>query len=252
MGARRKKARRGSRLWLLFKIGFGGLLLLCAVTALVVGPLRWLPPPTTAFMWISRSADPSTGLPCERVEQEWVDWSAISPQLGLAVVLAEDQRFFFHRGFDFRAMSRALEEGIETGRVRGASTLTQQLAKNLFLWPGKNPVRKVLEVWPTLWIEWLWPKQRILEVYLNVAQFGPCVFGAEAASRRFFDRPASELEPEQAALLATVLPNPKRLRAHNPGPYARKRRAEVLDLMGQFGSLARLAPRGTFSRASAP
>ncbi|MDJ0850473.1 MAG: monofunctional biosynthetic peptidoglycan transglycosylase [Myxococcota bacterium] len=252
MSARGKKGRRRSRLWWFLKLGFVGLVLLFAVSLVVIGPLRWVPPPTTAFMLISLEADPSTGLPCDHVEQQWVDWDAISPELPLAVVLAEDQRFFFHGGFDFRAMSRALEEGIETGRVRGASTLTQQLAKNLFLWPGKNPVRKLLEVWPTVWMEWLWPKQRILEVYLNVAQFGPCVFGAEAASRRFFEVPASELSPEQAALLATVLPNPKKLRAHNPGPYAQKRRAEVLGLMATFRSLARLAPRGTFSRGGAP
>jgi monofunctional biosynthetic peptidoglycan transglycosylase len=115
--------------------------------------------------------------------------------------------------------------------VRGASTITQQVAKNLFLWPGLSYLRKGMEVWLTFWIELLWSKQRILEVYLNLAQFGPCVFGAGAASERFFGIPPLELAPEEAALLATVLPNPKKLRAHNPGPYASERRAEILELM---------------------
>jgi monofunctional biosynthetic peptidoglycan transglycosylase len=110
-------------------------------------------------------------------------------------------------------------------------TISQQVAKNLFLWPGQSYLRKGIEAWFTLWIEHLWSKQRILEMYLNVAQFGPCVFGAGAASERFFGVPALELTPDEAALLATVLPNPKRLRAHNPGPYASERRAEILELM---------------------
>ena len=181
-------------------------------------------------MLLTRIADPSTGQPCDRVEYEWVDREAISRDLRLAVVLAEDQRFLLHNGFDGRSLRRALRER-ERGRVRGASTISQQVAKNLFLWPGQSYLRKGIEAWLTLWIEILWPKQRILEVYLNVAQFGPCVFGASAASERFFGVPPLELAPDEAALLATVLPNPKRLRAHNPGPYASERRAEILELM---------------------
>jgi monofunctional biosynthetic peptidoglycan transglycosylase len=219
---------------------FAGVVLLVGVTAAAVLLLRSVPPPTTAFMQISESADPATGLPCAGIEYEWVDWERISPHLALAVVVAEDQRFFLHRGFDFRSMERALGDAVDTGRVRGASTLTQQLAKNLFLWPGQSVLRKAVEVWPTLWIEWLWSKDRILETYLNVAQFGPCVFGAEAASQRYFEVSAAELAPEQAALLATVLPNPKKLRAWNPGPYAQQRTEQVLALMLEHRSLARL------------
>ena len=135
-----------------------------------------------------------------------------------------------HNGFDGRSVRSALRER-EKGRVRGASTISQQLAKNLFLWPQQSYLRKGIEAWLTLWIELLLPKQRILELYLNVAQFGPCVFGAGAASERFFGVPPLELTPEQAALLATVLPNPKRLRVHDPGPYASDRRDEILELM---------------------
>ncbi|MGI9590444.1 MAG: monofunctional biosynthetic peptidoglycan transglycosylase, partial [Myxococcota bacterium] len=164
-------------------------------------------------------------------EYRWVDRDEISGHLPRAIVVAEDQRFLQHEGFDWKSIKRALQERGDTGRVRGASTLTQQVAKNLFLWPGRSWLRKGLEVWFTLWIEWTWSKLRILEVYMNVAQFGPCVFGAEAAARRYFEITAAELDLEQAALLATVLPNPKKLRVWNPGPYAQQRQKEVLELL---------------------
>jgi monofunctional biosynthetic peptidoglycan transglycosylase len=231
--SRRRRRRFGCAL-LALALALAGLLLLALVTAVPIAWLRTQPPPTTSFMLIASRADPATGLPCERVEYQWVDRTHISPHLALAVVVAEDQRFLLHRGFDVYSIEQALEERATEGRVRGASTLSQQLAKNLFLWPDKSMLRKALEAWYTLWIEWAWSKPRILEVYLNVAQFGPCVFGAEAASRRFFERSASQLEPEQAALLATVLPSPRRLRAHDPGPYALERRRQILDLMEEL------------------
>lgn len=243
MSARRARRRRSARSralrWLLL-LSLGGLVLFSGATALVVEVLGRVPPPTTAFMWRARRADPATGRACPRVDYRWVDRARIAPDLARAVVVAEDQSFLLHHGFDLRSIQRAVEEGAEEGRMRGASTLTQQLAKNLFLWPGRSFVRKALEAWFTLWLEALWSKQRILEVYLNVAQFGPCLFGAEAASRHFFDRPAAELLPEQAALLATVLPNPSRLRAGNPGPYATRRAAEILQLMQELDGAAHL------------
>jgi monofunctional biosynthetic peptidoglycan transglycosylase len=153
--------------------------------ALPILLLRHVPPPTSAYMLVARHADPATGQPCDGVEYAWVDREAIAPDLRLAVVLAEDQRFLLHHGFDGRSVRRALRER-EKGRVRGASTISQQVAKNLFLWPEQSFLRKGIEVWLTFWIELLLPKQRILELYLNVAQFGPCVFGAGAASERFF------------------------------------------------------------------
>ena len=159
------------------------------------------------------------------------DFERISTELPLAVLLAEDQRFFQHTGFDFREIGKALDEHAENGRLRGASTISQQVAKNLFLWPGRSVVRKGLEVWFTAWMERLWSKRRILEVHLNIAQFGPCVYGAEAASFRYFGKDAAALTAQEAALLATVLPNPKKLRAHNPGPYALERQREVSGLM---------------------
>ncbi len=202
-----------------------------ALTATAVLLFASIAPPTSAFMLISRFTDPATGQPCDAVDYAWLDFESIAPDLALAVIVAEDQRFFEHSGFDLNAIGRALNEQAQGVRLRGASTISQQLAKNLFLWPGRSLLRKGLEAWFTAWLEWLWPKRRILEVYLNVAQFGPCLFGAGAASDRYFNSEAIALRPREAALLAAVLPNPKRLRVHDPGPYARERIAEILELM---------------------
>lgn len=223
--------------WLLQIVAAGVALvvLVVSVSALPLLVLRRGPVDSSAFMRRSLREDPATKQPCAEVEQAWVPRESISPHLRLAVVLAEDQKFLLHDGFDSKAIRKAIDEADRGGRRRGASTITQQLAKNLFLWPDASFVRKGLEAWITLWIELLWSKQRILEVYLNVVQFGPCVFGAEAAAQRYFDKPAAELAPEEAALLATVLPNPLRLRAWNPGPYARSRRDELLGLMDELG-----------------
>ena len=223
--------------WLLQIVAAGVALvvLVVSVSALPLLVLRRGPVDSSAFMRRSLREDPATKQPCAEIEQAWVPRESISPHLRLAVVLAEDQKFLLHDGFDSKAIRKAIDEADRGGRRRGASTITQQLAKNLFLWPDASFVRKGLEAWITLWIELLWSKQRILEVYLNVVQFGPCVFGAEAAAQRYFDKPAAELLPEQAALLATVLPNPLRLRAWNPGPYARSRRDELVGLMDELG-----------------
>jgi monofunctional biosynthetic peptidoglycan transglycosylase len=213
-------------------LGFGLIAILAiAATAIPVLLFAALAPPTTAFMLASRVSDPASGQACDGISYQWLDFEAIAPDLGLAVIVAEDQRFFEHAGFDLNAISQALSEHSENGRLRGASTISQQVAKNLFLWPGRSFVRKGLEAWLTAWIERLWSKRRILEVYLNVAQFGPCLFGAGAASDHFFNTEAIALTPLEAARLATVLPSPRRLRAGNPGPYASQRSAEILDLM---------------------
>jgi len=200
-------------------------------TAAPLALLRFVPPVTSTFMIRSHWGDPATGLPCETVHYRWVQREAIATDLALAVVVAEDQRFLEHHGLDFEAMRRALRERRKHGRVRGASTLTQQLAKNLFLWPSPSYLRKAVEAWLAVSMETLWPKRRILEVYLNVVQFGPCTFGAAAASERFFGKPPAELDAAEAALLATVLPSPAKLRAMNPGPYAQERSEEILALM---------------------
>jgi len=138
-------------------------------------------------------------------------------------VAAEDQKFLDHEGFDFESIEKAVELNKRRGRSRGASTISQQVAKNLFLWPGKNYLRKGLEAGYTILIEALWPKRRILEVYLNIAEFGDGTYGVEAASRRFFHKPSSRLTRYEGALLAAVLPNPKRMRADRPTRYVERR-----------------------------
>lgn len=201
----------------------------------VVAALRWLPVPTTAFMIRERLASVD-GRPPLRQRHDWVPWSAIARHAAVAVIAAEDQRFLAHDGFDFAAIEKALADAGQGRRLRGASTISQQVAKNLFLWPGQSWLRKGLEAWFTLWIEFLWPKQRILEVYLNSAEFGPGVWGVEAASRHFFGKPALGLYRHEAALLAAVLPNPARLRVASPSPYVRERQQWILAQMRRLGN----------------
>lgn len=190
--------------------------------------IRWMDPPTSSFMLQARARG-------VLVQQHWVPLDAIAPSLQLAVIAAEDQRFPEHHGFDTRAISSAIEERLAGGNLRGASTITQQTAKNLFLWPGRNFVRKGLEGWFALLMDAAWPKRRILEAYLNVAEFGEGVYGAHAASAIFFGKPPSRLTREEAALLAAVLPNPRGLDAGAPGDYLRERRAWILGQMRQLG-----------------
>ena len=153
----------------------------------------------------------------------------------VAVIAAEDQRFLEHRGFDLASIRAALDERAQGGRVRGASTVSQQLAKNLFLWPGRSWLRKALEAGFTVLIESFWPKQRILEVYLNVVEFGPGVYGVGAAAEVYFRKAAAELTAEEAALLAAVLPNPQRLQVAAPSAYVRSRQRWILIQMRSLG-----------------
>jgi len=193
------------------------------VTVAPVVALRWIDPPTSAFMLerrIEGLANPARRVP---VTYQWTDWEAVSPNARLAMVAAEDQKFLDHEGFDFESIEKAVELNKRRGRSRGASTISQQVAKNLFLWPGKNYLRKGLEAGYTILIEALWPKRRILEVYLNIAEFGDGTYGVEAASRRFFHKPSSRLTRYEGALLAAVLPNPKRMRADRPTRYVERR-----------------------------
>ncbi|HEY1076746.1 MAG TPA: monofunctional biosynthetic peptidoglycan transglycosylase [Fontimonas sp.] len=197
--------------------------------ALVVVPvliLRWAPVPTTAFMLQS---------PSKPVHYDWVPAELIAPAMRKAVVAAEDQKFFQHRGFDLEAIDKAREHNQRSSRKRGASTISQQTAKNLFLWSGGGYFRKGIEAGMTVVLETLWSKDRILEVYLNVAEFGPGVYGVEAAAQRFFGKPALYLTADQCARLAAVLPSPRRWNVTNPGPYVSKRAQWILRQMGAGG-----------------
>lgn len=174
------------------------------------------------------------------IHYTWVAYEAMAPDLALAVVAAEDQKFPHHHGFDMVAIRSALQESAQGRPLRGASTISQQVSKNLFLWPGRNFFRKGLEAWFTLLIELVWPKQRILEVYLNIVELGQLTFGVEAASQRFFGKPASQLNRQEAALLAAVLPNPLLYPVNAPSQYVRKRQAWILEQMRRLGGLTYL------------
>ena len=161
-----------------------------------------------------------TGAP---VSRQWVDFGAISPYLPRSVVASEDAKFCSHHGIDWDALQDAIDDAEEGEATRGGSSITQQVAKNLFLWPGRSVVRKGLEIPLALWIDFVLPKQRILEIYLNIAELGPSgQFGAETGSAYAFGRPASSLSPREAALLAAMLPNPVKRSARNPGPGVRR------------------------------
>ena len=217
------------RVWLLWLLA--AFLFVSLVPVLL---LRWVPPPSTAVI-LARTID--EGQP-QRFR--WVPLERISPEAALAVVAAEDQRFPLHAGFDFTQIRKAWDSKSDTGRIRGASTLTQQVAKNLFLWQGRSYLRKGLEAWFAGLLELLWPKRRILEMYLNIAEMGDRTFGVEAASRRYFGRSADTLTRRQAALLAAVLPNPRRYRVDSPSTYVLKRRDWIVKQMQQLGGLGYL------------
>jgi len=205
-------------------------------TAAVVLALRWAPPPMTAFMIQHRltQAFESRSRP-SRVQYLWTPWKNISTHLALAAVAAEDQKFPHHFGFDLEAIQQALEVKKHRGFLRGASTITQQTAKNLFLWSGRSFVRKGLEAYFAMLIELLWSKKRILEVYLNVIEFGDGIYGVGAAGKRFFNKSPDRINRQEAALLAAVLPNPKRFKVDRPSAYVRRRQAWILMQMRLLG-----------------
>jgi len=205
-----------------------------ASIALVV-LLRWVPPPTSAFMIATRTASMGQGDFRYSNAYDWEPLERISPHAAMAAIAAEDQQFPFHAGFDFESIRKAVQHNAKSKRKRGASTISQQVAKNLFLWSGRSWARKGLEVYFTVLIEAAWPKERILEVYLNLVEFGPGTYGVQAAAKRFFDKDASRLTRREAATLAAVLPNPKRFRADRPSNYVQKRRDSIMGQMRALG-----------------
>jgi monofunctional biosynthetic peptidoglycan transglycosylase len=207
-----------------------------AVTLGAVAALRFVDPPTTAVMLLQPG-------PVGELEHTWVSRDLISRNAARAVIASEDQRFVEHHGIDFVQLDRALADYRDGDGLRGASTITQQVAKNVFLWQGRSFVRKALEAYFAVLIEMCWTKERILEVYLNVAEFGPQVFGVEAASREYFRSNAAKLNATDAALLAAVLPNPASLRVARPSDYVRERQrfiasqVRVLEERGHYRGL---------------
>lgn len=212
----------------------GTVVLLSALSAVSVLLLRWINPPYSAFMLETQIAAWAHG---DRYDfrHSWINLSQISPNLPLAVVASEDQKFAEHSGFDVEAIEKAYALNQHSHRIRGASTISQQVAKNLFLWSGRSYFRKGLEAYFTVLLEACWPKRRTLEIYLNSVEFGYGTYGAEAAAQRFFHKSAARLTRSDAALLAAVLPNPQKFSAAAPSRYIQQRREWILGQMQALG-----------------
>ena len=198
---------------------------------------RFVPVYITPLMVI-RSVEQISAGEKLRLKHNWVSIESISSNLSLAVVCSEDQNFLNHFGFDFKAIKRAVKDSMHgKQRLRGASTISQQTAKNVFLWPGRSWIRKGLEVYFTFLIEIFWSKERILEVYLNSIEMGKGIYGAEAASHYYFKKKAKNLSKTQAAAIASVLPNPREYRVNPPSPYIQSRIHWIVGQMGHWGTL---------------
>jgi monofunctional biosynthetic peptidoglycan transglycosylase len=231
--ARRRSSRTGGRFR---RILLGGLLVLLLGPPALLLVYRFLPVPITPLMVIRLAEG-------EGLRQRWVSLEEIAPVLPQAVIAAEDNRFCEHVGFDWQELQGQIDALRAGEPARGASTITMQTAKNLFLWPGRNLLRKGLEAWLTPQIELLWPKRRIVEVYLNVAELGPGIYGAEAAAQAHFGKPASALSRQEAALLAAILPNPRMWSPSRPTPYLEQRARTIRSRIEQLGPmLACVAP----------
>lgn len=238
MGAKQGNQARRPRRWLRRLLLVP--LLAMAFTVLQVAALRFIDPWFTSFMAIRQMEALAEGAFAFRIAYDWRDLERISPNLPLALVAAEDQRFADHFGFDVEAIEKAQRNNARGRKVRGGSTISQQLAKNLFLWSGRSWVRKGIEAWYTLLIEAMWPKHRIIEVYANVVEFGDGVYGAQAAARSFFRKDAARLSASESARLAAVLPSPKRYSAVRPGPYVQRRARAIQRQMRLIGGPAYL------------
>lgn len=205
------------------------------VTSLQVLVLRFVDPPFSAFMAWRLLGAWGEGDFGYRIAYDWRDLEDVSPHVPVAMVAAEDQNFARHFGFDMKAIEKARRHNARGRRIRGGSTITQQTAKNLFLWSGRSWVRKGIEAWYTVLLEALWPKRRILEVYVNIVEVGDGVYGAQAGARRFFGKDAARLGPAEAARLAAVLPSPRRYSVSRPGPYVQRRTRAIQRQMRQIG-----------------
>jgi monofunctional biosynthetic peptidoglycan transglycosylase len=225
----------GRRIWRIF---WKSVVAFFVITIGWVILYKWVNPPTT---WLHLTTDCPEG---KTVKKKWVEYENISLNMKLAVVASEDNNFMKHKGIDWGAVEKAKKYnetvGLKKGKYRGASTITQQTAKNVFLWHGSAKwskwIRKGFEVYFTYLIEWIWGKQRIMEVYLNVIEMGPCIYGVGAASDTYFHTSAEDLSRDQAALIAACLPNPKNYSVSKPGPYMKRRQGQIVGLMRMIGS----------------
>lgn len=225
-------------LWI-WKIVKWGLIIFFSSSILMVLLYRFLNPPVTPLMVI-RWADNKFSGKNAKLQKDWVSLDNISPEMQLAVVASEDNRFLEHHGFDFKAIdeAKAYNERKAGKRLHGASTISQQTAKNVFLWPQRSWIRKGLEVYFTGLIEFFWSKKRIMEVYLNVIEMGDGIYGAEKASQIYYNKPAMKLSRTEAAMLAAILPNPLRFSPNHPSDYVSDRQQWILWNMGNIGRVA--------------
>lgn len=226
----REAARRSTVAGRLGRVLRRVLLLLILTPTLVIVAYRFVDPPITPLMLIRLAEG-------EGLERTWMPLQRISVHLRTAVIAAEDNLFCEHHGFDFEALGQEIQVWLVGQRPRGASTITMQTAKNILLWPGRDQVRKILEAWFTPQIELLWSKRRILEVYLNIAETGPGLYGAEAVAGAAFGKPAADLGRTQAALIAATLPNPRAWSAARPSPALDRRARQILTRTRQLGPL---------------
>lgn len=235
-GARGARRRPFARRWL--RRFSWAVVIFLAATWLPVLALRFMPPLASAYMLEREISQIWHGNRDFRVRYRWVSWNRMAPVAPLAMVAGEDQTFPFNHGFDIPSIRSAIDEAEAGGRLRGASTITQQTARNLFLWSGGGFFRKGLEAYFTVLIDITWPKRRVLEVYANIAELGDGIYGVEAASQAYFHEPASRLTTHQAALLAAVLPNPRGWHANRPSPYVQRRAAWIEQQMRQLGGVS--------------
>uniref|UniRef100_A0A7V2ZM71 Biosynthetic peptidoglycan transglycosylase n=1 Tax=Ignavibacterium album TaxID=591197 RepID=A0A7V2ZM71_9BACT len=224
----------GKRILAIIKAFFKFIVLAFIASVIIVFLLRWINPVTSSIM-VQRQIESIFSGDFDYIKYSWVDYNDCSPYLPIAFVAAEDQNFPEHFGFDVKEIKKALKQYERGRRIRGASTITQQVAKNLFLWEGKSFVRKGIEAYFTVLIELLWDKKRILEVYMNIAEFGDMIFGVKMASLAYYKKLPAKVSPAQAAMLAAVLPNPKRYSVVKPSGYVRGRQNWILKQMNSLG-----------------
>jgi monofunctional biosynthetic peptidoglycan transglycosylase len=224
------------RLSLIFKSFIKFWLYVFITTVLIVFLMRWIDPFFSSIM-LQRQIEAFLDGEFKFIKNSWINYDEVSMYVPLALIAAEDQNFPNHYGFDFEQIKKALKENAHRKRIRGASTISQQLAKNLFLWEGKSFIRKGIEAYFTLLIETLWDKKRIIEVYMNIIELGDMTFGVASASENYLKKDASKLSSAQAALIASVLPNPKRFQIARPSGYVRARQSWVLRQMNLLGGV---------------
>lgn len=199
---------------------------------------KWLPPPATLHMFKKRAEAGEKDVRDKKIAYTYVDIDEVSEEVPLALIAAEDQLFLQHNGFDVKAMKGAFKGNLNGKRLAGGSTISQQVAKNVFLWHGRSYIRKGVEAYFTFLIELFWSKKRIMEIYLNIAEMGDQVFGIQAASQKFFKKPPRHLTRQQAALIASVLPNPIKYSVKNPSAAILRKRQRVVRNMKQLGGVA--------------